>query len=98
MRAAAVFSGLRSAVLQIIATATIAAYVSLGGLGRFIIDGLASHDYSQMLGGAVLVAVLAVLVDLVLAGVQRIVVPRGLTGRYGRSRTPTVVVPGETNS
>ena len=42
-------------MLQIIATATIAAYVSLGGLGRFIIDGQAQRDYAQMAAGAVLV-------------------------------------------
>ena len=78
------FSGLRSAMLQIIATATIAATVSLGGLGRFLIDGLAVRDYPQMASGAVLVAVLALLVDLVLAAVQRSVVSRGLTGRYAR--------------
>ena len=91
------FSGLRSAVLQVVATATVAAYVSLGGLGRFVIDGLASHDYPQVLGGAVLVAALAVAVDLLLAAVARLSVSRGLTGRYGRSRTlnavPTATVP-----
>lgn len=85
------FSGIRSAVLQIIATATIAATVSLGGLGRFLIDGLAVRDFPQMAGGAVLVALLALLVDVVLAGVQRLVVSPGLTGRHtgrhpGRSR------------
>ncbi len=79
------FSGLRSATLQIIATATIAAYVSLGGLGRYIIDGQATHDFPQMLAGAVLVAVLALLADLLIAGVQRITVSRGLTGRYRRT-------------
>lgn len=79
-----IVSGVRSAMLQVIATATVAAYVSLGGLGRFLIDGQAVRDYAQMLGGAVLVAVLAVVVDLLLALVQRLVVSPGLTGRYGR--------------
>lgn len=81
-----VFSGLRSAMLQIVSTATIAAYVGLGGLGRFLIDGLAVQDYPQMLAGAVLVAGLAVVVEVVLAGVQRLSVPRGLTGRAARAR------------
>ncbi len=54
-----IFSGLRSATLQIISTATIAAYVSLGGLGRLIIDGRAQNDYYQMAAGAVLVGALA---------------------------------------
>ncbi|MCA0294523.1 MAG: ABC transporter permease [Actinobacteria bacterium] len=73
-----IFSGLRSAALQVIATATLAASVSLGGLGRFLIDGQAYRDYGQMAGGALLVAVLAMLVDLVFAVVQRLVVSPGL--------------------
>lgn len=73
-----VMSGLRSAMLQIIATATMAAIVSLDGLGRYLIDGQAFNDYVMMAGGAVLVAVLALLVDLVLAGVQRWAVSPGL--------------------
>ncbi len=85
-----VFSGLRSAMLQIVATATIAAYIGLGGLGRYVIDGLAVRDYPQMLAGAVLVAALAVVVEIVLAGVQRLTVPRGLTGRTVRRRTAPV--------
>jgi osmoprotectant transport system permease protein len=79
-----VFSGLRSATLQVIATATIAAYVGLGGLGRFLYDGLATNDYAQVAGGAVLVAALALLVDLLLAGVQRYSVSRGVSGRFSR--------------
>jgi len=74
-----IFSGMRSAALQVVATATLAASVSLGGLGRFLIDGQAYRDYGQMAGGALLVAVLAVLVDLVFAGVQRLAVSPGLT-------------------
>ena len=59
--------GLRSALLQVIATATIAAYVNLGGLGRYIFDGLALYDYGQVMVGAVLVTALALLVDGLLA-------------------------------
>ena len=77
-------SGLRSAALQVVATATLAATVGLGGLGRFLIDGLAVRDYAQMAGGAVLVAALALLVDLVAATLQRVVVSPGLTGKTGR--------------
>ncbi|MFT4110970.1 ABC transporter permease [Propionicimonas sp.] len=73
-----IFSGLRSAALQVVATATLAASVSLGGLGRFLIDGQAYRDYGQMAGGALLVAVLAMLVDLGFAAVQRLVVSPGL--------------------
>lgn len=72
------FGGIRSAALQVVATATIAATVSVGGLGRFLIDGLAYRDYSMMAGGALLVGLLAIAVDAVLAGVQRLVVSPGL--------------------
>jgi osmoprotectant transport system permease protein len=74
-------SGLRSAVLQVVATATVAAYVGLGGLGRYLIDGLALGDYPKTAGCAILVAVLAVALDGVFALVQRGVVSPGLTGR-----------------
>jgi osmoprotectant transport system permease protein len=76
-----IISGIRSSMLQIVATATIAAYVSLGGLGRFILDGQAVRDYSQMAAGAVLVGGLAIALDLLAAGVQRLVVSPGVTGR-----------------
>ena len=91
-----VFSGVRSAALQVIATATIAAYVGLDGLGRYVYDGLASRQFGQMAGGAVLVAGLALLVDLVLSLVQRATVSRGVSGRFssraagGDSRTAAV--------
>jgi len=79
-----ILSGMRSAMLQVIATATIAAVLSLGGLGRFLIDGLASQDFPQTASGAVLVAILALVMDMGLALVQRRVVSPGLTGRYGK--------------
>ncbi|MCH5672345.1 ABC transporter permease [Streptomyces gilvus] len=56
-----ILSGLRSAAIQIVSTATIAAYVSLGGLGRYIVDGLYQRNYEKVVGGATLVAVLALL-------------------------------------
>ena len=67
-----IMTGLRLACTQVVATATIAAYVSFGGLGRYVFDGLAQRDLVQVLGGAVLVAVLAIALDLALAGVQRL--------------------------
>ncbi|MFI6855176.1 ABC transporter permease [Streptomyces sp. NPDC050416] len=54
-----ILSGLRSAAIQIVSTATIAAYVSLGGLGRYIVDGLYQRNYEKVVGGATLVAALA---------------------------------------
>lgn len=79
-------SGLRSATLQVIATATIASYISLGGLGRFLIDGLAAGDYAQMAGGALLVALVALAVDGVLSLLTRLVVSPGLRETGGRRR------------
>ncbi|GAA4959080.1 ABC transporter permease [Actinoplanes utahensis] len=73
-------SGFRNAALQVVATATVAAAVGLGGLGRLLIDGLAVNDYSRVLAGAVVVAGLAVLVDLFLALIQRWIVSPGLKG------------------
>jgi len=73
-----IIGGIRSSVLQVISTATIAAYVALGGLGRFIIDGLALRDYPKMVAGSVLVALLAIAADLLLAGLQKLLVSPGL--------------------
>ena len=70
--------GLRTATIFVVATATIAAYIGLGGLGRFIIDGLASSQYGPVAGGALLVVVLAVLVLAFFAGLSRLIVPAGL--------------------
>lgn len=76
-----ILGGLRNATLQVISTATIAAYVGHGGLGRYLFDGLSVNDYSQVVAGAIVVAVLAVVVDLILAAVQRFVVSPGIDGR-----------------
>jgi len=98
-----IFSGLRSAALQVIATATIAAVAGLGGLGRFLIDGQKVLDYPQMASGALLVALLALAVDLLLALIQRYAVSPGLTGRgapggRGRRRSTALrsAAPGNT--
>lgn len=84
-----VISGLRSATLQIVSTATIAALVALGGLGRYVVDGLSLRDFPQMLSGAVLVALLAILLDLAFALIARLTVSDGLTGRVSKSLTQT---------
>jgi osmoprotectant transport system permease protein len=76
--------GLRTAAIFVVATATIAAYIGLGGLGRFIIDGLANSQYGPVAGGALLVVILAVLVLALFAGLSWLLVPAGLR-RQGRS-------------
>lgn len=62
--------GLRAATLQVVATATLAAYTADTGLGRYLFIGLKSRDYPQMLAGAMLVAALALLLDRLLATAQ----------------------------
>ena len=70
--------GLRTGAIFVVATATIAAEIGLGGLGRYIIDGLATENYGEVAGGAALVVVLALLVQLIFVGLRRLVVPAGL--------------------
>jgi osmoprotectant transport system permease protein len=73
-----VLGGIRNAVLQLVATAAVAAYVGLGGLGRFLLDGLAILDYSEVIAGALLTTVLAIVLDLLFAVLNRALVPRGV--------------------
>src|SRR5690606_32279965 len=80
-----ILGGLRSAVLQIVATATIAAYVSLGGLGRYLIEGLATRDFTRAVVGGLLVAALALAADGVLAAIQKLAAPRGVSRGGARS-------------
>jgi osmoprotectant transport system permease protein len=68
-------AGVRTATVQVVATATIAALVGSGGLGRFVVDGFQTNDYGQLVGGALLVALLAVLVELVLGRVESLLTP-----------------------
>jgi len=89
-----IIGGLRAAALQVIATAAIAAYVSYGGLGRFLIDGLRQQDYPQMAAGALLIAVLALIVEGALAALQRLVVSPGLRSSGRRLSRPNAQKPG----
>src|SRR5258708_12988569 len=62
-----ILGGLRTATLQIVSTATIAAYASLGGLGRYLIDGIKERQFHLALVGALMVAALALILDGLLA-------------------------------
>jgi osmoprotectant transport system permease protein len=73
-----IMAGVRTSAVQVVATATLAAVVGWGGLGRFIVDGLATRDFPEVFGGAVLVAALSLLAEYALGLVQRGVTPRGL--------------------
>ena len=79
-----ILGGLRTATLQIVATATIAAYASLGGLGRYLIDGIKIREFYIALVGALMVTALALLLDALLAFTVWASAPG--TGRLGRWR------------
>jgi len=70
--------GYRVALLQVIATATIGAFLAAGGLGRYIIDGIARRDDGMLYGGVLLVAILAIGTDVLLSWLQRRLTPRGV--------------------
>lgn len=76
-----IMAGIRTSAVQVVATATLAAFVGLGGLGRYLIDGLAQRNLAEVVGGAILVAVLSLLTELVLGRVQALVVSKGLAER-----------------
>jgi len=73
-----IMAGVRTSAVQVVATATLAAVVAGGGIGRYIVDGLARSDYPRLVAGALLVASLALATELLLAGLQRLLVPRGI--------------------
>jgi osmoprotectant transport system permease protein len=78
MAAPLLMAGVRTAAVQVVATATIAAFVGADGLGRFIIDGRAINDQAEIFAGALLVALLSLVTEGGLALVQSAVTPRGL--------------------
>ncbi len=73
-----IMAGIRTSAVNVVATATLAALVAWGGLGRFIVDGLGLQDYPMLFAGALLVALLSLIVEFSLAGVQRLSTPAGL--------------------
>jgi osmoprotectant transport system permease protein len=73
-----IMAGIRTSAVNVVATATLAALVAWGGLGRFIVDGLGLQDYPMLFAGALMVALLSLIVEFSLAGVQRLSTPAGL--------------------
>ena len=84
-----IVGGLRSATLQIVATVTIASFLTQVTLGTFIIDGLQQNNYVKMIGGAILIAALALILDGILALVQRFVSPRGVSRDASKKKSNT---------
>jgi osmoprotectant transport system permease protein len=76
---AVVLGGIRSAAVTVVATATLGALFGFGGLGRYLVDGIAQNDDGQIFGGVVLVAALALATELVLGLLQRALASPGLS-------------------
>jgi osmoprotectant transport system permease protein len=88
-----VAAGLRTAAVQVVATATLAAYVGGGGLGRFIADGFGQADPAMTTAGGVLVAALALTVEIALAALQRRLTPGPRRRRVLPGLDATAVAP-----
>jgi osmoprotectant transport system permease protein len=89
-----VVAGVRTAALQVVATATLGAAAGWGGLGRYIIDGFATRDSVEIVGGAVLVALLAIGTEVALGALERIVSPRVGDRSSGRASFERLVPVG----
>jgi osmoprotectant transport system permease protein len=85
-----ILAGIRIAVVQVVATATIAAYIGGGGLGRLVLDGFTQRLYGQVLAGALFVALLALALDAMLALLARCTDPYRRARRLQRRAAPTV--------
>lgn len=83
-----IVGGIRTAAVQVVATMTLGAVFGLGGLGRYLIDGIARRDFDRLFAGVVLVAGVALLTELVLAVVQRRLTSAGLRAAAAREREP----------
>jgi osmoprotectant transport system permease protein len=75
-----IIAGIRNAAVAIVATATLGALVAGGGLGRYIVDGIARQDYPRVFVGAVLVALLSIAVEVAFGAFERVSVSAGLRG------------------
>jgi len=92
LAASLIVGGLRTAAVQVVATATLAAVVGGGGLGRFILDGFATGKDPQIFAGALLVAVLAILTEASLGLLQRAVTPRTISTERRRAPEPQPLI------
>ncbi|HKC18002.1 MAG TPA: ABC transporter permease, partial [Candidatus Dormibacteraeota bacterium] len=67
-----VMAGIRTSAVQVVATATLAALIAGGGFGRYIIDGFGQQDYTKLVAGGILVALLALGTEAALSGLERL--------------------------
>jgi osmoprotectant transport system permease protein len=73
-----IVTGVRSGAVQVVATATLGAIFGFGGLGRYLVDGIAQRDAGQVFGGVILVAGVVIVTEALFALLQRAVTPRAL--------------------
>jgi len=86
-------TGVRIAAVQLFATVSIAAIVGFGGLGRIVTNGFALRDVGQVVGGAMVIAALALLVELVFEQLSKVLDPRRRADSRPAPRTPEPVAP-----
>ena len=88
LAAPVILGGVRTAAVQVVATATLGAVVAYGGLGRYLIDGIARNEMDRLFAGVVLVAGLALAVEGAFALLQRALRSPGLDGESGAGPRP----------
>ena len=71
-------AGVRTSAVQIVATATLAAFIGAGGYGDYIVDGFNTFRNAEILAGAIPVAILAMMIELIMSWLQRTLTPEGL--------------------
>jgi osmoprotectant transport system permease protein len=88
-----IVAGTRTAAVQVIATATLAALIGGGGLGRFIVDGFAVRDEGQLVGGAILVALLALATERLFTLLERRTISPGIRMTGFQAPRPELTTP-----
>lgn len=73
-----VAAGIRTSAVQVVATATLAAFIGGGGYGDYIVDGISVFNYTELVVGAASVAVLAIFIEVFMSWLQRVLTPEGL--------------------
>jgi osmoprotectant transport system permease protein len=91
-----VMAGVRTAAVEVVATATLGAYVGVTDLGFNIFAGLSTRDYVETFSAAVLVAALALVVDILMAATGYVLSPKALRPFPGRARRQAVTIVGPT--
>ncbi|GAC1433016.1 MAG: ABC transporter permease [Ktedonobacteraceae bacterium] len=78
-----VAAGVRTTAVQIVATATLAAFIGAGGYGDYIVDGIAVFNYPELIAGSIAVALFAIIVEVFMGWLQRRVTPAGIRVQDG---------------